>query len=207
MLDELSNWCNVWRVQLNPTKTQTVLFKHPNLSHKPSLRSEEMNLTLLGERDSFLQDEPCYLGVTFTRTLNWQPDLDKTLDKVRKRASIRRALGGKFGRCHHDTHLHTYTTYIRPILEYKSNIYALLNSNQESHPRRISFYGPRYRCYQNVVLQRNPRWPIRTSPRANGPPDPPPPPSRGNNLGSPTFQDEKEGRNEDQRLFSSSISQ
>ncbi|KAG5863105.1 hypothetical protein JTB14_014925 [Gonioctena quinquepunctata] len=108
MLDEFSNWCNVWRVQLNPTKTQTILFKHPNHSQKPSQRPEELNLTLLEER-LVLQDEACYLGVTFTRTLNWQPDLDKTLNKVRKRASILRALGGKFGRCHPDTLIHTET--------------------------------------------------------------------------------------------------
>ncbi|KAG5863102.1 hypothetical protein JTB14_014922 [Gonioctena quinquepunctata] len=73
---------------------------------KTTQRPEELNLMLLEER-LVLQDEACYLGVTFTRTLNWQPDLDKTLNKVRKRASILRALGGKFGRCHPDTLLHS----------------------------------------------------------------------------------------------------
>ncbi|KAG5866836.1 hypothetical protein JTB14_016566 [Gonioctena quinquepunctata] len=76
MLDEFTNWCSVWRIQLNPNKTQTILFKHPNNSQKPSQQSDEINLTLLGERLE-LQDEVCYLGVTFTRALNWQTDLDK----------------------------------------------------------------------------------------------------------------------------------
>ncbi|KAG5870636.1 hypothetical protein JTB14_034888 [Gonioctena quinquepunctata] len=75
MLDEITNWCSVWRVQLNPNKTQIILFKHPNNSQKRSQKSDEINLTLLGKRLE-LQDEVCYLGVTFTRTLNWQTDLD-----------------------------------------------------------------------------------------------------------------------------------
>ncbi|KAG5864277.1 hypothetical protein JTB14_021252 [Gonioctena quinquepunctata] len=82
MLDEFTNWCSMWRVQLNPNKAQTILFKHPNNSQKPSQKSDEINLTLLGERLE-LQDEVCYLGVTLTRTLNWQTDLDKTLTKAR----------------------------------------------------------------------------------------------------------------------------
>ncbi|KAG5866651.1 hypothetical protein JTB14_008316 [Gonioctena quinquepunctata] len=104
MLDEFSNWCNIWRVRLNPNKTQTILFKHPNNSQKPSLKSNEINLTLSGERLE-LQDEVSYLGVTFTRTLNWQTDLNKTLTRVRQRASILRSLGGHFGRCHPQTPL------------------------------------------------------------------------------------------------------
>ncbi|KAG5880036.1 hypothetical protein JTB14_034844 [Gonioctena quinquepunctata] len=79
MLDEFTNWCSVWRVQLN--ETQTILFKHPNNSQKPSQKWDEINLTLLGERLE-LKGEVCYLGVAFTRTLNWQTDLDKTLIKI-----------------------------------------------------------------------------------------------------------------------------
>ncbi|KAG5860712.1 hypothetical protein JTB14_003321 [Gonioctena quinquepunctata] len=81
MLDDFSNWCSVWRVPLNPNETQTILFKHPNNSQKPFLKSDEINLTLLGKRLE-LQDEICYLGVTFTRTLNWQTDLNKTLTRI-----------------------------------------------------------------------------------------------------------------------------
>ncbi|KAG5860969.1 hypothetical protein JTB14_023886 [Gonioctena quinquepunctata] len=73
----------VWRFPLNPNETQTILFKHPNNSQKPFLKSDEINLTLLGKRLE-LQDEICYLGVTFTRTLNWQTDLNKTLTRVRR---------------------------------------------------------------------------------------------------------------------------
>ncbi|KAG5863106.1 hypothetical protein JTB14_014926 [Gonioctena quinquepunctata] len=127
MLDEFSNWCNIWRVRLNPNKTQTILFKHPNNSQKPSLKSNEINLTLLGERLE-LQDEVSYLGVTFTRTLNWQTDLNKTLTRVRQRASILRSLGGHFGRCHPQTLLHTYKTFVRPLLDYKAIVYAIFNS-------------------------------------------------------------------------------
>ncbi|KAG5883788.1 hypothetical protein JTB14_036665 [Gonioctena quinquepunctata] len=111
MLHEFSNWCNIWRVRLNPNKTQTILFKHPNNSQKPSLKSNEINLTLSGERLE-LQDEVSYLGVTFTRTLNWQTNLNKTLIRVRQRASILRSLGGHFGRCHPQTLLHTYKTFV-----------------------------------------------------------------------------------------------
>ncbi|KAG5872933.1 RNA-directed DNA polymerase from mobile element jockey, partial [Gonioctena quinquepunctata] len=130
MLGEFTNWCSMWRVQLNPNKTQTILFKHPNNSQKRTQKSDEINLTLLGKRLE-LQDEVCYLGVTFTRTLNWQTDLDKTLIKVRQRASILRSLGGHFGRCHPETLLHTYKTFIRPLLDYKANIYAVLPPRQQ----------------------------------------------------------------------------
>ncbi|KAG5872646.1 hypothetical protein JTB14_028059 [Gonioctena quinquepunctata] len=107
MLDEFSNWCGIWRVQLNLSKTQTIPFKHPNNSQNPSLKPDELNLTLLGERLE-LQDKVRYLGVTFTRTLNWQTDLDQALIRVRQRASILRSLGGHFERCHPETLLHTY---------------------------------------------------------------------------------------------------
>ncbi|KAG5862431.1 hypothetical protein JTB14_009993 [Gonioctena quinquepunctata] len=127
MLDEFTNCCSVWRVQLNPNKTQTMLFKHPNNSQKPSSKSDEINLTLLGERLE-LQDKVCYLGVAYSQLAN---NLDKTLMKVRQRASILRSLGGHFGRCHPEILLHTYKTFIRPILDYKANIYAVLTERQE----------------------------------------------------------------------------
>ncbi|KAG5879766.1 hypothetical protein JTB14_028697 [Gonioctena quinquepunctata] len=115
---QLKKCCNCLRANKKYKLNYDV--NHENfqpLTKTISQRPEELNLTLLEER-LVLHDEACYLGVTFTRTLNWQPDLDKTLDKVRKRASILRALGGQIGRCHSDTLIHTYKTYIRPILEY-----------------------------------------------------------------------------------------
>ncbi|KAG5895013.1 hypothetical protein JTB14_002437 [Gonioctena quinquepunctata] len=115
----------MWRVKLNPNKTQTILFKHPKNSRKPSQKSAEINLTLLGESLE-MQDEVCYLGVMLTRTLNWQTDLDKTFIKV-----FLRSLEGHFGRCHPETLLHTYKTFIRPILDYKANIYAILTPKQQ----------------------------------------------------------------------------
>lgn len=124
MLNRYMEWCNRWRVTLNPLKTQTILFRHPNLNHA-RFHPEHVRLRLWGERLELL-NQVTYLGVRFTHTLNWEADVQWTIDRMRQRASLLSALCGRFGRCHPKTLIHTYKTFIRPIAEYKATLYSTL---------------------------------------------------------------------------------
>ncbi|XP_074038933.1 uncharacterized protein [Leptinotarsa decemlineata] len=87
-----------------------------------------VEMTRLPEEN--LQVSVSNLGVTFTRTLNWEIDLRETLDRVRKRANLLKALRGKLGRCNSKALLHTYKTFIRPIVDHKAALYCTLSQNQ-----------------------------------------------------------------------------
>ncbi len=166
LLNRYSHWCSRWRVSLNPQKTQFIVFKHPN-SKRTSQNPQLVNVNLLGVRLA-QQTEVDYLGVRFSRTLNWSSDVQRTLDKMRKRASLLGALCGRIGRCNPDTLIHTYNSFIRPVAEYRAIPYGVLPTHL-SHKlttleRRIlrrCQYLP-YRSPSGEVFLNTPNTPILT---------------------------------------------
>ncbi|XP_072398336.1 uncharacterized protein [Diabrotica undecimpunctata] len=116
-------WCNKSRVTINPFKTQAILFK------SPYCQDVRGRISLLGE-DLIFRTSVLYLGVRFTRTLNWKADVQETLDSMRQRFNLLKVLSGKLGGTSSKTLLHTYKTFVRPIVEYKACIHTSLNARQ-----------------------------------------------------------------------------
>jgi hypothetical protein len=67
-----------------------------------------------------------YLGVTFSQNCTLNQDLKETLKKTRNRANLLYRVRGRIRGCDPKTLLHTYKTFIRPITEYRSPLYATL---------------------------------------------------------------------------------
>lgn len=127
-LNRFTEWACRWRIIPNPTKTQAILFRHPD-SHKFAISPANVHLTLWGER-IHLQDEIVYLGVRFNKTLNWAPDLKTTLNKFRNRSNLLKALTVRLKGCKPDTLLHTYKTFVRPLIDYRAPLYSTLSNRQ-----------------------------------------------------------------------------
>ncbi|XP_049832898.1 uncharacterized protein LOC126273389 [Schistocerca gregaria] len=106
-----------WRIRPNPNKTQTVLFKHRHLTKKRQQDDNEIRLRLWNTPLT-LSNSARYLGVYLDRHLNWKTHLNHLLNKTRLRQNLIRQVQGRFHGCSDETALHTYKTFIRPILEY-----------------------------------------------------------------------------------------
>ncbi|KAJ3631877.1 hypothetical protein MTP99_012982 [Tenebrio molitor] len=67
-----------------------------------------------------------YPGVTFSQNCTLNQDLKETLKKTKNRANLLYRVRGRIRGCDPKPLLHTYKTFIRPIAEYRSPLYASL---------------------------------------------------------------------------------
>ncbi|KXZ75901.1 hypothetical protein TcasGA2_TC031880 [Tribolium castaneum] len=96
-----------------------------------------------------------YLGVTFSHACSLAPDIHETLKKVRNRLNLLYLIRGRLHGCNPQTFLHTYNSFIRPVIEYRAPIYASIPLNQllqiasieRRILRKIFRLDPRYPCH------------------------------------------------------------
>lgn len=84
-----------------------------------SQSSNNVRLQLFDRRLT-LQQSALYLGVTFTSTLHFGKDVESTLKYLNSRLGLISSLRGRLQSCHSSTLLHTYKTFIRPIIDYRA---------------------------------------------------------------------------------------
>lgn len=101
-----------WRIRPNPTKTQTILFRHRHLTKKRQENDNEIQLSLW-DTPLRLNNTARYLGVYLDKHLNWKTHLTHLLNKIRLRQ-----VQGRMHGCSDQTAIHTYKTFIRTVLEY-----------------------------------------------------------------------------------------
>lgn len=157
-LRNFTNWTNRWRIQVNPVKTQTILFRHPDLGKRRKQQHEDVHV-ILGNTPLTLTDEITYLGMKFNRTLNWNSDLNFILGKIRNRSNLLSALRGRIRGCDPKTLQHTYKTFIRPLIDYRAPLYCTLKPTQlkqiaacERHILR-KIHRLHYRHPSNLTIQ------------------------------------------------------
>lgn len=122
-LSSLERWFQRWRIKPNPQKTQTIMFRHPNSTQRRQFDPRDVQLALWGDRLR-LSPSVTYLGVAFTYTLHWGEETRRVLDKVQRRSGILSRLRGTLRGCHPRTLIHTYKTYIRPLIEYRFSCFS-----------------------------------------------------------------------------------
>ncbi|XP_049845514.1 uncharacterized protein LOC126298254 [Schistocerca gregaria] len=137
-LHRLETWMAKWRIRPNPTKTQTVLFRH--LSKKKQQNEHDIRLTLWISPLQ-LNDTARYLGVHLDKHLNWKTHLAYLLNKTRLRQNLIRQVQGRFHGCNTQIAINTYKTFIRPVLEYAAaplgGIHAPITKSLFSTERRL----------------------------------------------------------------------
>ena len=111
---KLAMWCAKWRIKLNPTKTQVIIFSRSILARKT-----ELNLKLYGETLK-IYPQVKFLGITFDFQLNFKKHFEEILDCCNTRYHRLRLLANKKWGPSPATIIQIYKQCIRPIFEYGS---------------------------------------------------------------------------------------
>ena len=122
ILTELEEFCKKWRIKLNPEKTHCMNF-FLNKSNDNTPR-----LWLKGELIQYTKEFK-FLGFTFDQKLTHSAHIEDIVKRSKKRLNLLKALRGKSWGANPDTLLYTYKSYIRPILEYESLLFANNDEN------------------------------------------------------------------------------
>ena len=114
-LDSLSEWCNKWKIKLNPSKTQVGLFTNSNNAKEITLNLGRVPLTV--------SNEIKFLGLTFDRKLTWRHHIDNVRHRMWLRIDAIKAISGRNLGMQPKTLIHLYKMWIRPIALYGAPAY------------------------------------------------------------------------------------
>ena len=114
-LDSLSEWCNKWKIKLNPSKTQVGLFTNSNNTKEITLNLGRVPLTV--------SNEIKFLGLTFDRKLIWRHHIDNVRHRMWLRINAIKPISGRNLGMQSKTLIHLYKMWIRPIALYGAPAY------------------------------------------------------------------------------------
>ena len=106
-LDSMSEWCNKWKIKLNPSKTQVGLFTNSNTPKEITINLGRIPLTV--------SNEIKFLGLTFDRKLTWRHHIDNVRHRMWLRINAIKAISGRNLGMQSKTLIHLYKMWIRPI--------------------------------------------------------------------------------------------
>jgi len=113
-LKDVELWCSIWRIKVNPAKTQLVCFT----------RSKKLiELKLFGKTIKE-QSEMTLLGITFDKDLYYKTHCNKKAKDAARRCKLLRMVSGQSWGANSRTLLSLYKQYIRPVLEYGNVVLA-----------------------------------------------------------------------------------
>ena len=145
-LDSLSNWCNKWKIKLNPSKTQVGLFTN-------STTAKEITLNL-GRVPLKVSNEIKFLGLTFDSKLTWRHHIDNVRHRMWLRINAIKAISGRNLGMQSKTLIHLYKMWIRPIALYGAPAYY---SAAKTHLNKIQVIQ---NSALRIALRRNRRFHI-----------------------------------------------
>lgn len=111
-LKKLKEWANKWLINFNPVKTEYMLIS--NIFHEYDLQLLYDNTPL-----NFVETHK-HLGIHLSANNKWTKHIDSVIDSASKQVSYLRKLKYKVSK---NTLEKLYCTYIRPLLEYGSEIW------------------------------------------------------------------------------------
>ena len=115
-LNNLNLWSKEWGMTINSKKTTYSIF---SLSTKVQSLKLTLDKTILEKNDN-----PTYLGVTFDPRLTWKNQIENTQKKGIQRLALMKKLAGSDWGANHSILKKTYTSYIRPTLEYGATVWG-----------------------------------------------------------------------------------
>ena len=114
-LDALFDWCNKWKIKLNPSKTQVGLFTNSNTVKEITLNLGRVPLTV--------SNKIKFLGLTFDRKLTWRHHIENIRHRMWLRINAIKAISGRNLGMQSKTLIHLYKMWIRPIALYGAPAY------------------------------------------------------------------------------------
>lgn len=134
-IDNLQDWYDSWRIDVNPSKSVAVFFSRRKRGMAP--RGE---ITMYDQVIPW-QDTAKYLGVTLDKRMTWRPHITNTLTKARKISGALHPLLHSNAKTSIQNKLLLYKSKIRPIITYASPVWATGNTK-------------RLETFQNASLRR-----------------------------------------------------
>lgn len=119
-LSEIQDYFQSWKVKINDSKTNTILFSHSKImknlmnSHKIKFNGATLKW----------EEAVRYLGVWLDPKLSFATHVSKSLEKARKAVSVLYCLLKKNNRVSVQSKLTIYRSYIRPIFTYACPVIA-----------------------------------------------------------------------------------
>ena len=130
IINNLESYCSKWRISLNPSKTWGLNFFHK------SINNNTPRLWLRGELVKY-KKELKFLGITFDQGLTFEAHIRDIVKRCKKRLNLIKAIRGKTWGAHPSTLLYTYKTFIRPLFEYASFLFAHCDKSLQSKIQSI----------------------------------------------------------------------
>jgi hypothetical protein len=137
--NQISNWCDKWRIQINPAKSAAIHFARHTNRHRLKMINLKMHNHIIPWDKSVK-----YLGLTIVNKLTFNKHiLEKKRQAVIVNARLRPMMGPK-SKLSTRAKLLLYTAITRPTITYASPIWAY------SNPRHIKLF----QTIQNKTLRR-----------------------------------------------------
>ena len=134
-LGRVSEWCDLWGMKLNATKTKTMIVSRSCTMH-PQSPPLTVGGTVLKESDDHV-----ILGVTFDSKMTFE----KHLRSVSRAASQRLGILRKSSRVFHDRSLlgRCFRGFVLPVLEYCAAVWcSAVNTHLKLLDRAVSAWCP-----------------------------------------------------------------
>ena len=111
-LDELSRWCNDWKMAINVDKCAIMRISRQKCAVKPRYRLNEIEVRVVRDFK--------YLGVHISDTCSWQKHIHYITSKANQ---MLRFIKRNFKGCSQEVKEAVYMTMVRPLLEYASCVW------------------------------------------------------------------------------------
>jgi hypothetical protein len=119
-LTEILNYFSSWKIKINSTKTESILFSHSTIMRK---KQEDHKIIFNGAPLEWLPHVK-YLGVILDTKLLMRQNIENNIKKARKATSILFPLLTKYSSVPLREKITLYRSYIRPILTYACPVFA-----------------------------------------------------------------------------------
>ena len=141
-LNELKLYFDRWKIKLNSSKTEAILFTHSKLMNK-----EKPNIKIKFN-DQILDWKDCvkYLGVILDQKLLFKSNIDYNIKKAKKTMVVIYSLLRKQSFLNTDSKKILYTAYIRSILMYACPVFA---NCAQSHIKKLQIF--QNKCLRMVL--------------------------------------------------------
>jgi hypothetical protein len=141
-LSNIKKWGDTWLVKFNPNKTEIMIFNIRNQQDELSFDFDGIVLNSVNKHK--------HLGIIFSSECKWTKHIDSLIQRTSKQLNVLRKLKFRLKREYLEN---IYFTFIRPILEYSSEVWD--NCGQVNSDRlEKTTIGSGLYCYRANMLHK-----------------------------------------------------
>jgi hypothetical protein len=134
-MKKLENWVIKWRLSINPSKCQYILFGKG--------QNKEVSIKLMNESIP-VANEIKFLGMIIDKSMNFTSCIDGIKAKCNNRLNIIKILSHKSWNLTEKTLSTIYISLSRSIIDYAAIIFNLLSETNKKTLRSIQYYALRH---------------------------------------------------------------